>query len=145
MINTVTLLGRVGKDPDVHTFQDGNMIANLSLATTEKWKDKNTGEKKEATEWHNLVISGPLAAVAKQYITKGQLLYIEGSIKTRSYEKNGVPTYRTEIRVKNMTMLGGKTEGAPAPTEPPRERLSTGEAPAYNSHSDDLDEDGLPF
>ena len=129
-INKVILVGTVGKDPEMKYMPSGDAIANLTLATNESWKDKNTGEKKESTEWHNLSIFGGLADVASKYVRKGQLLYVEGSLKTRSWEKDGQKHYSTGIVVSEMQMLGSKREGnesherqqPPARQQPPSQQ-----------------------
>lgn len=98
-INKVILVGTLGKDPEVRATQDGKEIANLSLATSERWKDKTTGERKEKTEWHRIVVFNPnLVEVCKKYIHKGSKVYIEGSLQTRKWtDKEGVEKYSTEI------------------------------------------------
>ncbi len=102
-INKVILVGNVGQDPEIRQTQDGREIANFSLATSESWKDKNTGEKKEKTEWHRVVIfSQGLVNIAKQYIKKGSKLYIEGSLQTRKWsDSSGIEKYTTEIVLQN--------------------------------------------
>lgn len=104
MLNKVTLIGNLGKDPEIKSTQDGRELANFSLATTEKWKDKNTGEKKEKTEWHNVVVfSQGLVGVVKNYVKKGTKLYIEGQLQTRKWtDNNGVDKYTTEIVLQNF-------------------------------------------
>lgn len=114
-INKVILIGRVGKDPDIKTFDNGGQVAQFSLATTSKWKTKE-GEKKERTEWHNLVINGKLSEVAEKYIRKGMQLYIEGEIRYREYEKEGVKKYMTEIFCNVFQMLDSKESGQRANT-----------------------------
>jgi single-strand DNA-binding protein len=107
-VNKVTLLGNVGQDPKISATQDGREIANFSLATTESWKDKNTGEKRDKTEWHKVVIfSQGLVGVVKNYVKKGSKLYIEGSLQTRMWEKDCVKHYTTEIVLQgfNSTLL----------------------------------------
>lgn len=105
-VNRVTLLGNIGKDPEVRETKSGN-IANLTLATSEKYTDKN-GQKQENTEWHNLVVYGKLADVVSKYVKKGDKLYVEGSITTRKWEdKEGNTRYTTEVKVRDLTMLGG--------------------------------------
>jgi len=108
MVNKIILVGRVGQDPEKHQLESG-IVVNFSLATNEKWKDKQ-GEKQEATEWHNLKAFGSLADIISNFVKKGDLLYVEGKIKTRSYEKDGVKKYSTDIICNTMQMLGGKTE-----------------------------------
>lgn len=117
-VNRVLLIGRLGKDPETRTFQNGGKVCNFSLATSESWKDKQTGEKKEMTEWHNIVITNEaLAGVAERYLKKGSQAYIEGKLKTRKYtDKNGVDRYTTEVVVDAfkgaLTLLGGKSDSA---------------------------------
>ena len=104
-INKVFLLGNVGADPETRQFDDGTPVTNLSLATNKEWKDKVTGEKKESTEWHRVVLTGGLAEIANQYVRKGSLIHVEGEIKTRSWEQDGQKRYTTEIRGWQMEML----------------------------------------
>jgi len=98
MLNKVMLIGRVGKDPEIRSFQNGGRVANFSLATSDKWKDKTTGENKEKTEWHNIQVFGGLVSVIENYCSKGTMLYLEGALQTRSYETNsGEKKYITEV------------------------------------------------
>ncbi len=113
MINRVTLLGRVGKDPEVRAIPSGINVANFSIATTETWKDKD-GTKQEKTEWHNCQAWRGLADVIGKYAKKGDLIYVEGKIQSRKYDKDGVTHYATDIVVSEMKMLGGKKDGAQA-------------------------------
>jgi single-strand DNA-binding protein len=117
-VNKCILIGRVGKDPEVKTIQSGASVANFSLATSESYKKEN-GEKVQQTTWHNLVMWRGLADVAGKHVKKGDLLYIEGKIQNRSYEKDGVTKYITEILVNNMTMLGSKGSGGSSQREEP--------------------------
>jgi single-strand DNA-binding protein len=115
-VNKVILVGNLGKDPEIRRTQDGRPIANLSIATSETWRDKGTGERKEKTEWHRVVIFNEnIAKVAEQYLKKGSTVYIEGQLQTRKYEQNGVEKYSTEIVLQKfrgeLTMLGGKGGG----------------------------------
>ena len=107
-VNKVTILGRLGQDPTVRYTQDGKAIANFSVATSEEWKDKNTGEKKSSTEWHKVVAFGKLAEICGNFLSKGKQVYLEGKLKTRSWEKDNVTHYMTEIVADNMQMLDGK-------------------------------------
>ncbi|RNI23420.1 single-stranded DNA-binding protein [Rufibacter latericius] len=110
-INKVILIGNLGKDPEVRHLEGGVAVARFPLATSETFKDKN-GERQERTEWHNIVVWRGLAEVAEKYLKKGQSVYIEGRIRTNSYQdKDGVQRYSTEIVADNMTMLGGRPEG----------------------------------
>ena len=108
MVNKITLLGNLGQDIEIITFDNGNRIAKTSLATTEYWKDKKTGEKKAHTEWHNLVFSGNLVDLANKYLQKGSKLYVEGKVSYRNYEKDGEKRYFTEIAVRDMKFLDPK-------------------------------------
>lgn len=114
-VNKVIIVGTLGNDPEVKYSASGSAIANLSVATSEHWKDKQTGEKKEQTEWHRVVIFGKLAEVAGEYLRKGSQVYIEGQLRTRKWsDSNGVDRYTTEIVIPQMggvmQMLGGKRD-----------------------------------
>ena len=115
-VNKVILVGNLGKDPEVRHLESGVPVASFSVATSESYNDKNSGEKKTVTEWHNVVLWRGLAEVAEKYLHKGDQVYIEGKLRTRQWEKDGVTRYSTEIVGENMTMLGGrpKPEGAAA-------------------------------
>ena len=160
-INKVILVGTVGKDPEMKYMPSGDAIANISVATNESWKDKSSGEKKEITEWHRVVFFRQLADIVGKYMRKGQQVYIEGSLKTRSWEKDGQKHYATEIIASDMQMLGGRQGGgmgAGSYDEAPRSSNSGGgygSAPAaqqsaapQSSHNDrgfeDFDDD-IPF
>ena len=139
-INKVILVGTLGCDPEVKHLPSGDAMANVSLATSESWKDKSTGEKKEVTEWHKVVFFKRLAEIAGEYLRKGQQVYIEGSLKTRSWEKDGQKQYTTEIVASSLQMLGSKgngerTEQAAPPPKP---------APAPQSF-EDFDDSDLQF
>ena len=118
-VNKVILVGNLGKDPEVHYTADGAAIANITLATTDTWKDKTSGEKKEATEWHRVSFFGKLAEIAGQYLKKGRSVYIEGRIRTRKWQdKEGQDRYTTEIIADQMQMLGSREGmGGPASDE----------------------------
>lgn len=119
-LNKVILIGNTGKDPEIRYMPNGKPVASFSIATSESWKDKATGEKKESTEWHNCTAFDKLAEIIGQYVKKGQPLYVEGRIKTEKYTKDGVEKYSTKILVNEMKMLGGgKGEGGakPAPQQ----------------------------
>lgn len=107
-VNKVILVGRLGKDPEVRNLDSGVAVANFTLATSESYKDKTTGEKKEVTEWHNIVLWRGLAEIAQRYLHKGDMVYIEGKLRSRSWEKEGVTRYITEVVADNMTMLSTK-------------------------------------
>ena len=146
-VNKVILIGNLGKNPEVRYLESGVAVANVTLATTEKYKDRN-GNQIEKTEWHDLEMWEELAKIAEQYLKKGKSIYVEGKIKTDSWQDDqGMKKYRTKIRVQQMTMLGGggsNAGGAPAQTDkvtdipiadqPPKEVL----APKENNSIDDL-------
>ncbi|EEJ6976184.1 single-stranded DNA-binding protein, partial [Salmonella enterica] len=117
-VNKVILVGNLGQDPEVRYLPNGNAVANLSLATSDTWKDKQTGEPKERTEWHRVVLYGKLAEVAGEYLRKGSQVYIEGELRTRKWtDQNGQERYTTEVVVSmqgSMQMLGGRGNGGNA-------------------------------
>lgn len=131
MINKVTLIGNLGGEPEKITFEGGGSIAKCSLATTEKWKDKTSGEKKEETQWHNLIFHGKVVDLVMQYLHKGSKIYCEGRIIYRSWEKEGVKHYMTEINVQTVKFLSPKSERQ---TEAPPTLIGSQEQP-----------DDLPF
>ncbi|MCR9125206.1 MAG: single-stranded DNA-binding protein [Rhodobacteraceae bacterium] len=116
-VNKVILIGNLGRDPEVRTFQNGGKVCNLRIATSENWKDRNTGERRERTEWHSVAIfSEPLARVAEQYLRKGSKVYIEGQLETRKWQdQSGQDRYSTEVVLRpyrsELTMLDGRNEG----------------------------------
>ena len=108
-VNKVIIVGNLGRDPEMRTFPSGDQVANVTIATTDKWKDKQSGEMREATEWHRVVFNGRLAEIAGQYLRKGSQVYVEGSLRTRKWtDQSGVEKYSTEIRADQMQMLGGR-------------------------------------
>ena len=108
-VNKVIIVGNLGRDPEMRTFPSGDQVANVTIATTDKWKDKQSGEMKEATEWHRVVFNGRLAEIVGQYLRKGSQVYVEGSLRTRKWtDQSGVEKYSTEIRADQMQMLGGR-------------------------------------
>ena len=137
-VNKVILIGNLGKDPDVRYMPSGKAVANVSIATSDSWKDRNTGEKQERTEWHNVVFYSPLAEIVGQYLRKGSSVFVEGRLQTRKWQdKNGQDRYTTEIIANEMKMLGGRASGsAPFPAEGPEtdsapaSRAPQGPAPA---------------
>ncbi len=110
-VNKVILIGHLGRDPEVKTLESGSRVASFSIATTESYKDRE-GNRKDQTEWHNVSLWGGLADVAEKYLKKGNQIYLEGRIRTRSYEDSGVKKFFTEIIGNNMTMLGGRRDDA---------------------------------
>ena len=136
-VNKVILVGNLGRDPEVRTFPSGGQVANVTLATTERWKDRQSGEMREHTEWHRLVFNDRLAEIAGQYLRKGSQIYVEGSIRTRKWtDQSGQERSTSEIRVDNIRMLGsrnaadGDDDGYDAPRRaaPPAPRAA---APAH--------------
>jgi single-strand DNA-binding protein len=116
-VNKVILLGNVGTEPETRQLPSGGSVTSLSLATSEAWKDKNTGQQQEKTEWHKIVSFNRLAEIMAQYVKKGSKIYIEGSLRTRSWEQDGVKRYATEIVANEMQLLDGKPEGQQAPRQ----------------------------
>lgn len=111
-VNKVIIVGNLGADPEVKYFPNGGAICNVTVATSESWKDKQTGEPREATEWHRVVFKGKVAEIANQYLSKGSKVYIEGSLKTRKWQnQQGVDQYTTEIMARDMQMLDSKPQG----------------------------------
>ena len=168
-INKVIIVGNLGRDPESRTFPSGDQVCNVTVATTDKWKDKQSGEMREATEWHRVVFNGRLAEIAAQYLRKGSQVYVEGSLRTRKWtDQSGVEKYSTEIRADSMQMLGsrqgmggpgGQDDGgyssggggsgyrAPAPAAAPRAAAAAprpAPPPAVSSDFDGMDDD-IPF
>ena len=134
-VNKVILVGNLGQDPEVRYMPSGGAVANITLATSESWRDKATGEMKEQTEWHRVVLFGKLAEVAGEYLRKGSQVYIEGQLRTRKWtDQSGAEKYTTEVVVNvggTMQMLGGRRENAPAP-QPAEPQSSEPAAPAQS-------------
>jgi len=134
-INKVILVGRLGQDPEMKYTPDGKAIANTSIATSETWKDKNTGEKKEKTEWHRVIFFGPLAEIVGQYVKKGSNIYIEGKLQTRKWQdQSGVDKYTTEIVVDGFNGVMQMLDGAPSNQQnAPAQQQQGGYAPQQNA------------
>jgi single-strand DNA-binding protein len=132
-INKVIIVGNLGADPEVRYTPSGSAVANFSVATSESWKDKNTGEKKERTEWHRIVVWGKLGELCGEYLSKGRQVYVEGRLQTRSYDdKEGVKRYMTEIIATDVQFLGSKESGGGRPAggaAPPRDSFGGPGAP----------------
>ena len=165
-VNKVIIVGNLGRDPETRSFPNGDQVANVTIATTDRYKDKTSGEMKEITEWHRVSFFGRLAEIAGQYLRKGSQVYVEGSLRTRKWtDKDGIEKYSTEIRADSMQMLGsrqgmggaaGADEGgshdAPGRAAPPAARTPAAaprQAPASSpakaaSGFDDMDDD-IPF
>src|SRR5690349_21293458 len=146
-VNKVILIGNLGADPETKYLPSGDAVTNIRIATTDKWKDKASGEIKEATEWHRIAFFGRLAEVAGEYLTKGAPVYIEGSLRTRKWtDKDGVERYSTEIRADELKMLGKKpSSDAPARSEAPAQTKPAAAAAAKKPGKFDDMEDDIPF
>ena len=134
------LVGRLGKDPEARTLESGAMVVNFTLATSEVYKDKVTGERKEITDWHNVVLWRGLAETASKYLHKGDQVYIEGKMRTRSWEKDNITRYTTEVIGDNMTLLGSK-QGSGGSYERPAQQASVSNEdfkPNLDNATDDL-------
>ncbi len=147
-VNRVILIGNLGKDPDIMTFDNGVKKASFSLATTESYKNKE-GTRVDQTEWHNIVMWRGLADVAERFLHKGDQIYIEGKLRTRSWEQDGVKKYITEILTDNMTMLGGKQQrdssGIPEEIAAQETRVNNTKTEAETASPTPEPEDDLPF
>ena len=152
-VNQVTIVGNLGNDPEMRYMPSGDAIATISVATTNRWKDKNTGETKEETEWHRITFFGRLGEIVGQYLKKGSSVFVQGRLKTEKYQKDGVDHYATKIIADTMQMLGntrGQDDGAndngggrPAPRQaPPQGQRPAPQRPAPNFS--DMDDD-IPF
>ncbi len=145
-VNKVILVGNLGQDPDVRYTADGRAIANISIATTDSWKDKNTGEQQDRTEWHRVVFFSRLAEIVSEYLKKGAQVYVEGRLQTRKWQdKDGNDRYTTEIVANEMQMLGGRSGGTAdfsGNSGGGQKQQASAAAPAPTM--DDLDDD-IPF
>jgi len=143
MLNKVLLIGNLGRDPEMRSLPSGQPVANFSLATSRKWKDRD-GNRQEQTEWHNIVVFGKQAEIAGQYLTKGKQIYIEGRIQTRNWEKDGVKHYRTEVICDNFQMLGGGGGRGGAQSADPGQSAAP-EGDAGFSAGAGAEDDDIPF
>lgn len=151
-VNKVILVGNVGNDPEVRYMPNGNAVANVSVATSETWKDKNTGDQQEKTEWHRVVFFNRLAEIVEQYVKKGSKLYLEGRLQTRSWDQDGVKRYTTEIVANEMQMLdsrgasqgdsnfgqGQQSQPQSQPQGQPQNQGGGQQAPAFDNFDDDI-------
>lgn len=149
-VNKVILIGTCGQDPDARFLPNGNAVTTISLATSEKWTDKQSGQPVEKTEWHRVCLFGKVAEVAGQYLRKGSQVYIEGKLKTREWEKDGVKRYTTEIIVDmqgRLQLLGPKPEGQQAPQQQqrPAPQQNQQAAPPDGFYDDDIPFAKLPY
>lgn len=153
-VNKVIIVGTLGADPETKYTAAGSQITSIRLATNESWKDKNTGQKQERTDWHSVVFFGRMAEIAAEYLKKGKQVYIEGQLRTEEYEKDGIKRYATKIYAREMQMLGGaggagqRSEGGQQRSSqrqqsaPPRDEVPTGGIPMSG---DDFDDSDIPF
>jgi single-strand DNA-binding protein len=150
-VNKVILVGNLGKDPEIRTMQSGDKVANFSIATSESWKDKASGERKEKTQWHNVVVwNQGLVGIVERFIKKGSKVYLEGQLETRKYtDNNGVDKYTTEVVLRpfrgELTMLDSKGGGGEGSFRDSGPSYESGPAPANNSAPVDALEDEIPF
>ncbi len=146
-VNKVIIVGNLGRDPEVRYSPDGAAIANISVATTSQWKDKNTGEKREETEWHRVSFFGRLAEVVGEYLKKGSAVYIEGRLRTRKWQdkETGQDRYATEIIADNMQMLGGRSADAEPAERQQGSRPSGGQQRAAAAKPANAFDDDIPF
>ena len=146
-VNKAIIVGTLGQDPEIRYTGSGSAVANLRVATNESWKDKNTGEQQERTEWHSIVMWGRLAEIAQQYLKKGSQAYFEGRIQTRKWQdQSGNDRYSTEIVANEMQMLGGRGGGGGAPMDQPgggKSQSSSSAAPETAPMDDGFDD--IPF
>lgn len=145
-LNKVHIIGNLGKDPETRYMPNGDAATNITVATTDKWKDKATGEAKEAVEWHRVSFFGKLAEIAGQYLKKGSQVYIEGSLRTRKWQdKDGQDRYTTEIRADTMQMLSGRQDGEQRPAPAQRQAAPARNAPAKSEFDNGDFADSIPF
>lgn len=144
-VNKVIIVGNLGKEPESKQLPSGGLVTTMSVATSESWKDKNTGEKKEITEWHRIVLFNRLAEIAAQYVRKGSKVYIEGKLRTRKWEKNGEDRYTTEILADELQMLDSKGDNNNAVTSMDIPANQGRDLPPAQANLDDFADDDIPF
>lgn len=154
-LNKVQVIGNIGNDPETTQFQNGGSVTNISVATSERWTDKNTGEQKELTEWHRISFFGKLSEIASKYLKKGSQVYVEGKLRTRKWtDSNGVERYTTEIIADQMQMLGanpnsqGQTQAQatqPLNSQPYPAHHNNPEGAESNAPQSEVDEKDIPF
>ena len=139
-VNKVILVGNLGRDPEVRYTQGGTPVANFPIATSERWTDQSSGEKKEKTEWHRLVVFGKQAEIAGEYLRKGRQIFVEGSLQTREWtDRDGNKRYTTEVRVQNFQMLGSRGDRTEGPESVPEKTGATAES------GSGYEDDDIPF
>lgn len=144
-VNKVIIVGNLGRDPETRYMPNGEAVTNAAIATTESWKDKTSGEKKELTEWHRVTFYRKLAEIAGQYLKKGSQVYIEGKLQTRKWtDKDGAERYTTEIIADAMQMLGGRPESGQG-AEPRQTAKPAGKPAQQHSTPDNFQDDDIPF
>jgi single-strand DNA-binding protein len=145
-INKVILVGRLGRDPEMKYTSGGTPFCRFSIATDDNWTDKGSGEKQERTEWHSIVVWDRLAEICNQYLTKGRLVYIEGSLQTREWDdKEGVKRKTTEVRARDMVMLGGGGSGGEGGGMPSRPDSGGGPSGSSGGGGSAITDDDIPF
>ena len=151
-VNKVILIGNVGGDPETRYLPNGNAVTNITLATSDSWTDKQSGQKQERVEWHRVVLFGKVAEIAGEYLRKGSQCYIEGRLQTREWEKDGIKRYTTEIVVDmqgTLQLLGGRPEGGERTQRQPHPQAGAARQPAPRAQPQGLDDDAfdddLPF
>ncbi len=144
-MNEQKLLGNVGKEPEVRTLEGGNKVVTFSVATQQRWKDKATGEKKEKTTWHNIVAWGGYADVIEKYVKKGDKIYLSGRTEHRSWEKDGITRWTTEVIVESLELIGSKSGSSNNPPPPPTEGYEGYQAATQAATSTEDEADDLPF
>lgn len=146
-VNKAIIVGHLGQDPETRYSSDGKAITNISVATTDKWKDKQSGEMREATEWHRIAFFDRLAEVAGEYLKKGSQVYVEGKLRTRKWQdKDGIDRYTTEILADSMQMLGSREQAKPQ-ASPRQQRQQSNQYVSKEPppHVGDVDDDPIPF
>ena len=145
-INKVILVGNLGNDPETKAMPSGGSVTNITLATSESWKDKTTGQQQERTEWHRVVFFNRLAEIAGEYLKKGSKVYVEGSLRTRKWQdKDGKDQYTTEIVASEMQMLDGRQSGSDDESPAPKQSQSRQQAPSSAPQNFDDFDDDIPF
>ncbi|MFZ1983462.1 MAG: single-stranded DNA-binding protein [Desulfatitalea sp.] len=142
-VNKVILVGNLGQDPEIRYMADGTAVANFSIATSETWKDKQSGEKKERTEWHRVVAWRTLGEICGKYLSKGRQVYIEGKLQTRSWEKDGVTRYTTEIVASDVQFIGGNRDESAGRGRPAGNQVADRGYP--EPPAPDMPQDDIPF
>ncbi len=139
-VNKVIIVGNLGRDPEVRYTPDGTAVANFSVATSDQWTDKQTGEKKERTEWHRIVAWRRLGEICGEYLSKGRQVYVEGKLQTRSWEQDGVTRYTTEIIASDVQFIGGRGDSAGSGSQSRGQRADQGypEPPMADTQDDDI-------